>query len=83
MAGKGRCMGGKRCVRRSVSLSNEYDAKLNQLAVSCNMPPATLASLILELNLDSPHAIRYLQDRYNTNPKYEVIPVIQNGKVTY
>jgi hypothetical protein len=78
-----RGVGPKRCVRRSVSLSNEYDSKLNKLAVSCGMAPATLATLLIQLCLDSPNTVNYLQGQYNKNPQYRVVPIRESNKVIY
>lgn len=78
-----RGVGKSKCIRRSVSLSNEYDSKLNKLAVSCSMPPATLASLLIELCLDSANVINHLQNKYNRNPQYKVIPIKDGDKVIY
>lgn len=79
----GRGLGGKRCNRKSVSLSNEYLIKLEHLSVSCDLPPATLMSILIETCLDSPNLVAKLQDRFNKNPNYRVYPVIENGKVIY
>jgi hypothetical protein len=36
-AAKKRSLGGKRCVRFSISINNEYDRKLSRLSTSCGM----------------------------------------------
>ena len=76
-------IGGKRIVRKSISLSNEFDTKLKKLAISCDIPPATLAGLLVELSLDSPSVIKYLQDKYNKDETYKIYPVKANGKIIY
>lgn len=78
-----RGIGRGRIVRRSVSLSNEYDSKLKKLAISCSMPPATLMCLLVEYCLDSPTLIHLLQDQYNRIPQYKVIPIRDGNKIIY
>lgn len=83
LAGEGRCMGGKRCVRRAISLSNAYDLKLKKLSTSCDFPPATLASMIIQYALDSPEFIMSVQKQFNKNKHYWVTPVNSQGEITY
>lgn len=73
---KTRNLGGKRCVRFSVSIANDYDAKLSKLAISCGMPKSKLADLLIRLTLDSPHMVEMIQDVHNKNEKYRVKPMI-------
>lgn len=80
---KGKSMGGKKVIRKSVSLNNDTHLKLKKLAVSCDMPLATLASLIIEMSVNSPSVIQTLQDKYNKEDHYRIIPVSINGKVQY
>ena len=79
----GRGVGGKRCSRRAISLSNDVDIKLKKLAISCDMPPATLAALIVEETLNSANAVTNLQKVYNKNEHYWCYPVVFNGKIQY
>ncbi|MEW9674283.1 hypothetical protein [Ammoniphilus sp. 3BR4] len=78
-----RGVGAKRCVRKSISITSEIEGKLNRLAVSCNMTPAELASVVLEDGLNSVNYINFLQDKYNKNPQYRVTPIRENSKITY
>lgn len=83
MSKETRGVGGKRCVRRSVSMTNDTDQKLKKLAISCNMKQAELASLIIEKTLNTPEAVTNLQRRFNSNDQYWVYPVLINGEVKY
>lgn len=75
-AAKERCLGGKRCVRVSVSIQTDYDSKLTRLATSCGMAKATLADALLRVALDSPPLIDWLQEKYNKNEQYLVKPIV-------
>lgn len=68
-------LGGKKVNRVNVSLSNSYDTKLKRLATACNMRPTSLASLFIELSLDSTELIASLQDRFNIHNSYRVLPL--------
>lgn len=83
MSKETRGVGGKRCVRRSVSMTNDTDQKLKKLAISCNMKQAELASLIIKKTLNNPEAVTNLQRRFNLNDQYWVYPVLINGEVKY
>ncbi|WP_100401152.1 hypothetical protein [Bacillus sp. FJAT-44742] len=83
MSQNGRGLGGKRCSRRSISLSNSYDDKAKKLAIACSMPTATLLSEIIEVALDSPQLVNMFQERYNKDPKYKVVVVRVGGKIEY
>lgn len=82
LAGK-RGIGEKRCVRKSVSLTLDQDKKSKLLAISCNMSQAELLSLVIHFSLNSPHLIDVLQEKYNVNEQYRVIPTEINGKLEY
>lgn len=72
---EGKGFGGKKVARVNVSLSNQYETKLKRLATACNMPPTTLACLLIELSLDSAALVGSLQDNYNVHKAYRVLPV--------
>jgi len=78
-----RGVGPKRCVRKSISMTNETEGKLNRLAVACHMSPAELATILLEAGLNSEGLIQWLQNKYNRNPQYRVIPIKENGRIIY
>lgn len=76
-------LGNKKVVRRSVSLSNEYDSKLMKLATACRFKPASLVSYLVERCLDDITLVNELQDHFCTQKAYRVVLVKNNGKVHY
>lgn len=76
-------LGGKKIIRRSVSLSNEYDGKLLKLSTACRSKPASLASYFIEWCLDNIELVNQLQDERCTQKSYRVRAVKHNGKVIY
>jgi len=78
-----KAFGGKRCVRKSVSLTLDQDKKSKLLATSCNMPQAELLSLLIHISLNSPNLINMLQEKYNVNEQYRIIPTEVNGELEY
>lgn len=80
---KEKCLGGKRCVRFSISINNEYNKKLSMLATSCDMTKSEMADQLLRIALDSPSVIEWLQDKFNKVEQYRVKPLTINNKVVY
>lgn len=78
-----RGLGGKRCVRKSVSLTNDQDKKSKMLATSCNMSQAELLSLVIHISLNSPNLINALQEQYNVHEQYRIIPTAIQGELEY
>lgn len=78
-----RSLGGKRCVRYSISINNEYNKKLSMLAVSCGMTKSEMSDQLLRIALDSPNVVNWLQDQFNKVEQYRVKPLIINNKVVY
>lgn len=64
MREKGRCLGGKRVVRRQISSNELYLRKLEQLSVSCEHKPASLASKLICAALNSPQFVYSIQRVY-------------------
>lgn len=60
-----RGLGGKRVCRISVSMTSEYDKKLNRLSIACgSMSKSRLADELLKIALDSPNVIKFLQEKH-------------------
>jgi hypothetical protein len=77
-------IGGKRVVRQDISTSSDYENKLKKLAVSCEMPPFRLGSLLINCLLDSPYFVEMTQKFYNTEPHYRVKAERDgSGKIIY
>lgn len=82
---EGKGLGGKKINRVNVSLDNQFNKKLNRLAVSCNMKPTTLAGMLIEMCLDNVELVRQLQDEYGVYNAYMVVPVrnYDSGEIHY
>lgn len=78
-----RGLGGKRVCPVKVRITNETNSKLNKLATACNMPPATLAAMLIKRSLDDHMTVMDLQKEHNVHPVYRVMPVNINGKLEY
>lgn len=78
-----RNLGGKRCVRYSISINNEYNRKLSMLATSCGMTKSEMSDQLLRFALDSPSLIEWLQNKFNKVEQYRVKPLDINGKIVY
>ncbi len=63
MRGK-RGVGKKRIVRKSVSITNELERKLNRLSKSTDLAPATLLTMAAEAALDSAQWVNTVQAQY-------------------
>lgn len=72
MMWKEKCLGGKRCVRHSLSTDSLYEQKLKLLAASCNQKHLVLGSLIVCYLLDSQSFVYSVQKNYNTIPHFWV-----------
>jgi hypothetical protein len=82
-AARERNLGNKRCVRFSISITNEYDRKLSRLSTSCGMTKSEMSDQLLRIALDSPNVIEWLQNQYNKVEEYKVRPTVINNKVYY
>lgn len=74
----------KRDKRLKLSFTNEYNAKLSMLSTSCNMKSkAELIALLVHFALDDQLILYQLQETYNKNRHYWVIPICENGIISY
>lgn len=73
----------KRGARFNVSVSHDTDLKLKRLAISCDMSKSELVDFIVKSAINSPEYLVKLQNRFNKNEKYRVLPVFHNGKMHY
>ncbi|MGM0924013.1 MAG: ribbon-helix-helix domain-containing protein [Bacillota bacterium] len=71
-------LGGKRCCRFSISVSNDTEKKLDALAVSTGFSRSELADYLLQACVNSPDFVYALQEKHNVNEKYKVYPTIIN-----
>lgn len=72
---EGKGLGNKKVHRVNVSMTNKQAAKLNRLAIACNMKPTTLAGLLIEKSLDNVMLVNELQKEYCTQKAYRIIIV--------
>ncbi|GEN35936.1 hypothetical protein [Aneurinibacillus danicus] len=70
-------------IRVNAGLSKESHALLEQLAYAVQTPKTILAAEIIELCLNNPDFITYIQKIHNVPDGRRVIPVSENGKITY
>lgn len=82
---EGKGLGNKKVNRVGVSLSNNYQKKLNRLATACNKKPTSLAGLILERYLDDALMVEQLQNEFGVYEAYRVLPMKKHDapNVTY
>ena len=78
-----RGVGEKRCVRLSVSVTNDRSRMLKRLAVSLDVTVSELIDMIIKDAFTSERYINALQERYNKNPQYRVIPIRENGRLNW
>lgn len=73
----------KRTNRFSISISDEYEQKLKKLSTSCQMTKSEMTDTLLRICLDSTELIDKLQERYNRDEQYRIIPVSVGKKIYY
>lgn len=78
-----RGLGGKRCCRIGINITNKTNSKLSKLAIACGLKPTTLAAMLVERSLDDPLLVSKLQQEFNKHAAYKVIPVKRNGETVY
>jgi hypothetical protein len=71
-------LGGKRCCRFSISVSNDTEKKLDALAISVDFSRSELCDYLLQTCVNSPDFVYALQERYNVNERYKVYPTVIN-----
>lgn len=74
---------GNKKIRVNASLDQDTHNKLKKLAISCDMTKTMLAYEIIKLAVNHSDIIEFLQDRYNKDDRYRVVPVRQDGKTYY
>ncbi|MEH7503317.1 hypothetical protein V7152_15110 [Neobacillus drentensis] len=80
---EGKGLGGKRVNRVGLSLTNEYESKLMQLATSCGKKKTPFANFIIERCLDDELFVDALQKEYCKQKAYKIRLVKRNGKIHY
>ncbi|MED3997958.1 hypothetical protein P4647_25575 [Peribacillus frigoritolerans] len=70
-------------VRVNSSLSQDTHDKLCMLATSCGTTKTSMQEKIVKAVLNSPEWVNFFQVWYNKNGRYRVVPMKENGKITY
>jgi hypothetical protein len=83
MQEKGRKERSDKKVRVNTSLNQDSHHKLERLAFAVGMPKTVLGAEFIELCLNNPNIIEYIQKIYKPSEDRRVIPIIENWKVTY
>lgn len=73
----------QRPIQLKFSFDNDHDRKLSLLSRSCNVKKSELAAIILHYALDNSEFILQLQKRYNVHEHYWVIPMEEEGGISY
>ncbi|MFT9848983.1 hypothetical protein [Aneurinibacillus sp. REN35] len=69
--------------RVNPALSADTHDKLERLAFACSVPKTVLAADIIDLCVNNTNIIDYLQTKYEAPDKRRVIPIVENGVITY
>lgn len=74
---------GNKKIRVNASLDQDTHNKLKKLAISCDMTKTMLAYEIIKLAVNHTDIIEFLQNRYNKDDQYRIVPIKENGKTHY
>jgi len=69
--------------RVNASLNEDTHQKLKKLAISCDMTKTMLAASLIESCVNHVDIIEYYQRLYNKDEQYRVVPINQDGNITY
>lgn len=70
-------------IRVNASLDQNTHEKLKKLATSCEMTKTMMAAELIKMCVNHLDIIEFYQKKYNKCDQYRVIPVKQDGKITY
>lgn len=74
---------GNKKIRVNASLDQDTHDKLKKLAISCDMTKTMLAYEILKIVVNHTDFIEFLQDKYNKDDQYRIVPIRKDGKTIY
>lgn len=74
---------GNKKIRVNASLDQDTHTKLKKLSISCDMTKTMMAYDIIKLAVNHPDIVDFLQDKYNQDDQYRVVPVRKNGRTYY
>lgn len=64
------------------ALDQDTHKKLKRLALACDVSKTSLAAEIIQIALNTPSFINYLQQLHEASD-FRVIPMKENGRITY
>ena len=72
-------------VGKRIGLTPDQDTKqkLARLSISCGMQPTTMANHLVQLCLNNPNIIEFVQGQYNKDKRYRVTPRIVGNQCIY
>lgn len=62
--------------RVGVYLDNDTHSKLKKLAISCDTNKTDLGARIIRMVVNHPDIIEHLQNQFNKDPAYRVVPIV-------
>ncbi|MBM7650533.1 nuclear transport factor 2 (NTF2) superfamily protein [Bacillus ectoiniformans] len=74
---------GNKKIRVNASLDQDTHNKLKKLSVSCDMTKTMMAYEIIKIVVNHTDFIDWLQDKYNKEQQYRVVPIRKDGKTFY
>ncbi len=71
--------------RIQIHTISDTKTKFNRIARACNISESELGSKMLTYLVNNPDFVRWIQDQYEIpdNDPFRIIPVIENGRLTY
>jgi hypothetical protein len=71
--------------RIQIHTIGDTKTKFNRIARACNVSESELGSKMLTYLVNNPDFVRWVQDEYrvSNNDPFRIIPIIENGKLTY
>lgn len=74
---------GNKKIRVNASLDQDTHNKLKKLAIACDMTKTMMAYEIIKIVVNHTDFIDFLQEKYNKDDQYRIVPIRQDGKTYY
>lgn len=74
---------GNKKIRVNASLDQDTHSKLKKLSISCDMTKTMMAYEIIKLAVNHPDIVEFLQEKYNQDDQYRVVPVRKDSRTYY
>lgn|GEM_PF-2240274 len=69
--------------RVHMTLSDDVREKLIRLSIACRKPPTTLAAELVEMCVNHPDIVEFVQKKHGAIGKYKVIVRVESGRIVY